>query len=463
MIFDKLLDITQRAVNILRRSPHGLPETARRSRARYRLIAFSGATAIATKVVTALVGLASVPMIVHYVGKEQFGLWMVVSSLVVWMQLADFGISSGLTNALAEAHGRDDPAAASAYLSSAFAATVLIALTCLLPLWAVYLWVPWGKILNLTQPDLVAMADDAFLLVGLAFVISIPVSLVTRVYMAYQRSYVTSISQALSSVISFFGMWLAVQYGVNLLGLVAIAVFTPVLFNLGLWLLISNLDVAPRLQRQGINRRAISRVASSSVPLFLFQCGALLVNQLVNIMIARLANISVVADYNMILRVYLFAFSIAAAISSPFYAAIRDAFERTDIRWVRKAIQRSLILRILALVPFSLVLLFFGDSIMRGWVGVGSANAIGFLGWFCVVLSLFFASISSLLSETLSSLDDIWSQICMVFLSALIVIFLMYFLIPIWGVPGVFLAMATSTCIPILWLMHRVKQKIAVA
>lgn len=463
MIFNNIQDMVQRAVNILRKTSAGMPELERRSQERYRLIAFSGATAIGTKVVTALVGLATVPMVVHYVGKEQFGLWMVVSSLVVWMQLADFGITNGLTNALSEAFGRDDSDVASSYLSSAFAVTVLLALICLFPLAAAYLWVPWAQVLSLTNPDLAAMADDAFLLVGLAFVINIPVSLVTRAYVAYQRNYVISISQALSAVVSFLGMWFAVQHGTNLLGLVAISVFTPVLFNFSLWLLMPNLDAALKLQRVGINRRAISRVAKSSVPLFIFQFGALMVNQLVNVFIARLASLSLVADYNMILRIYMFIFSIAAALSSPFYAAIREAFERTDIGWVTKAIWRSLVVRLLALVPFALILIFLGDRIMRGWVGVGNAIAIGSLGWFCVVSSLVLASISSLLSETLSSLDDIWSQIGMVFLSATIVICLMYFLIPTWGVPGVFLAMAASTFIPIFWLAHRLKQKFVVS
>lgn len=459
----KLRSIGQHAVSILRGASPSMPEPERRSRERYRLIAYSGTAAIATKVVTALVGLASVPMVVHYVGKDQFGLWMVVSSLVVWMQLADFGITNGLTNALTEAYGRDEAEAASAYLSSALAVTLFIALICLLPLAAAYLWVPWAQVLNLTNPDLVAMAGDAFLLVGLAFVINIPVSLVTRAYVAYQRSYVTSILQALSSVVSFLGMWLAVQYGTNLLWLVAISVFTPVLFNLGLWLWMPNLDAAIRLQLVGINRRAISRVASSSVPLFFFQCGALLVNQLVNLIIARVANLSLVADYNMILRIYLFIFSIAAALGSPFYAAIRDAFERSDILWVTKAIQRSLIVRVLALVPFALVLLPFGDKIMQAWVGINNANAIGVFGWVCVVASMLLSSISSLLSEILTSLDDIWSQISMVFLSATIVISLMYFLIPIWGVPGVFFAFAVSALIPIFWLSQRLTKKFIVS
>ena len=462
MMFTKIQAVVQRAINILRRTSPGMPELERRSRERYRLIALSGATAIGTKVVTALVGLATVPMVVHYVGKEQFGLWMVISSLVVWMQLADFGITNGLTNALSEAYGRDDPDAASSYLSSAFALTVILAFICLLPLAAAYLWVPWADVLSLANPELAAMANDAVLLVGLAFVINIPVSLVTRAYVAYQRTYIISISQAVSSVVSFFGMWFAVQYETNLLGLVAISVFTPVLFNFGLWLWMPSLDTALTLQRVGINRLALSRVAKSSVPLFIFQFGALLVNQLVNVFIARLANLSLVADYNMILRIYMFIFSISAALSSPFYAAIRDAFERNDIRWMTTAVRRSLVVRMLALAPFALILIFLGDRIMSVWVGVGNAIAIGVLGWVCVISSLVLASISSLLSETLSSLDDIWSQIGMVFLSAAIVIFLMYLLIPTIGVPGVFFAMAASTLIPIFWLARRLKQKFIV-
>ncbi|MDE2417524.1 MAG: MATE family efflux transporter [Burkholderiales bacterium] len=436
-----------------------LADKIRRSRERYRLIAFSGVAAIFSRVVSAIVGLASVPMVVHHVGKEQFGLWMLVSSLVVWMQLADFGIANGLTNALTEAHGRDDSKAASGYMSSAFAMTFLIALGCMPIIAILYIAAPWGSILNISDPALVVLASDALLVVGLAFVINIPLSLAGRAYIAYQRSFVPMNFQASASVFSFISMWYVIERGGGLLLLVAISAFVPVLANLLLCCFLPKLDPYLRLNLRNVSRKAISRVANSSLPLFFFQCGALLVNQLVNILIAHIENLALVADYNVILRIYLFVFSIAAALTSPFYAAIRESFERRDIPWIAKAIQRSVAIRLLSLLPFVLVMVPFGDLIVQRWMGATMAVNIGIYGWSCVATLLVFSSVSSLLSETLSSLDDIWAQIGVVFLSATIVLSLIWFLVPILGVVGVFVAMTASTVFPIIWSSKRLNRK----
>lgn len=445
----------------MRNPPTYLSEGERQSLDRYRFIAFSGAASMAAKLVSAVVGVVSIPLVVHHVGKDQFGLWMVVSSLVIWMQLADFGIANGLSNALTEAHGRDDPQAAGSYLSSSLVATLLVAVVGL-PLIAVgYVFVPWGSVLGISNPELLQLSGDAFLVVSLAFIANIPISLAGRVFVAYQRGHVTALCQAAASVLSFGGMWFAVRNDAGLLWLVAISAFAPVVANLVLWLLLPSLGAHLRFQRRGVNRDAIKRVASSSVPLFFFQCGALLVNQLVNIMVARFASLAVVTDYNLILRIYLFAFSIAASLSSPFYAPIRSAFERNDLQWVIKAIRRSLMVRLLSLLPFIVLLIPLGDLIVRVWVGAGAATAIGSMGWASVGLSLFLCSASSLLSEALSCLDDIWAQITLVFLSAAIVIGMMALLIPLWGVSGVFIAMAVSTLIPIAWLTRRIRKKLS--
>ena len=451
----------RRAVGYLRAAPFDLVTSEGRSQERYRLIAVSGAAAITAKVAAAAAGIALVPMVVHHVGKDQFGLWMVVSSLVVWMQLADFGIANGLSNALAEAHGRDDRVSAGNYLSSALAATLALVLLCLPLLAAAYTGLQWDRILKIDDAVLAELATDALLLVGLAFVINIPLSLVSRVLVAYQRGYVASISQAAATVLSFAGMAIAVYVKAGLLWLVGIAAFAPVLVNLALWLALPRAIGHLRLGISGVTRAAVSRVAASSVPLFFFQCGALLLNQLVNVVIARTESLSVVTDYNVILRIYLFVFAIAAALSSPFYAAIREAFEKREAQWVVRAVRHSLSIRVLSTLPFALVLLVAGDLIVRLWIGKTMAAPIGFVGWACVCVSLVLAASSSLLSEVLSSLDDIWSQVGIVLLSAATVLILMTTLIPRMGVAGVFLAMAASTLYPIGWSYRRLGRKLA--
>jgi O-antigen/teichoic acid export membrane protein len=76
-----------------------------------------------------LMGIASVPLTVHYLGPERYGVWLTISSLLVWVALTDFGLAgNALVNVLSEAVGNDDRESARHYAASAFWALVTIAL-----------------------------------------------------------------------------------------------------------------------------------------------------------------------------------------------------------------------------------------------------------------------------------------------------------------------------------------------
>lgn len=446
---------------VLRLRPFDITSEVGRSKERYRLIVLSSASSLAVKLITSLIGLVTVPLTINYLGKEQFGLWMVVSSLVVWLQLADFGVVNGLTNALAEAHGRDDTEAANSYISTAFTATFFIALFCLPLMILLALWLPWEDALNLYDPNLVQLASRCFLVTGVAFVLSLPLSVISRVYIAYQLGYVTNASQVVSSLCSLAGLLASISLKLSMPWLVLLVSLGPVLGNIISLLVVKKFLPWFSLRRLLVSRMALQRVAHSSVPLFVFQIGSLLVNQLVNVVIARVGTLNMVADYNILLKIYMLIFAMGVSFSAPFYPAIREAYERREIKWVMSSIYRVVTIRLGVLVVPAILLLFVGDGLIEIWIHQPLGERFGLYGWLAFLASLLLVATSSTLSEVLTSLDDIWSQIKLVFVSAFIVLSGMYYLIPSIGLSGVFISMAVSTIYPIFWLCLKLNRKIA--
>lgn len=451
---------TQQILRVLRLQPFDTSSEVGRSKERYRLIALSGASSLVAKFITSLIGLVSVPLTIHYLGKEQFGLWMVVSSLVVWLQLADFGIVNGLTNALAEAHGRDDAEAANGYITTAFATSSFIAIFCLPFLALLALCLPWGVILSLSDATLVQLASRCFLIAGVIFVISLPFSVISRVYTAYQLGYVTNVSQVFSSLCSLAGLLVSISLKFNMQWLVLLVSLGPVLGNLVALLVVRRFLPWFRMERLLVSRIALQRVAQSSVPLFVFQIGSLLVNQMVNVVIARVGTLSMVADYNILLKIYMLIFAMGVSFSAPFYPAIREAYERRERDWVLNSICRVVTIRLGVLIIPSILLLFIGDWLIPLWIHQPLGENFGIFGWLAFMASLLLVATSSTLSEILTSLDDIWSQIKVVFVSAFIVLSGMYLLIPKIGLSAVFISMAVSTIYPISWLFLKLNRKI---
>src|SRR5690349_24921145 len=106
-----------------------------RLKKRTRRIQWSALAGLASSGAIALISIFSAPITINYLGKDLYGIWAIITSFLTWAQLFDFGILTGLTNALSEAFGRDDYESARSYISTSFLTTTIISL------FGVILWV----------------------------------------------------------------------------------------------------------------------------------------------------------------------------------------------------------------------------------------------------------------------------------------------------------------------------------
>ena len=63
-----------------------------RSRERYRRVALTVMSAAGAKIVAVVTMLISIPLTLHYLGTERYGVWMTISSIVTMMGFADLGM-----------------------------------------------------------------------------------------------------------------------------------------------------------------------------------------------------------------------------------------------------------------------------------------------------------------------------------------------------------------------------------
>lgn len=68
---------------------------------------------------------ATIPICLHYLGAEQYGLWLALSVVLQFAQMGDLGIRQAITKLVAEEYGKGDKQAIEGYLS-----TAIIIVTC---------------------------------------------------------------------------------------------------------------------------------------------------------------------------------------------------------------------------------------------------------------------------------------------------------------------------------------------
>lgn len=98
-----------------------------------------------------LISLMLVPMTLGYVSSELYGIWMTLSSIIVWLGFLDVGFTLGLKNKLAEALALGDFQRGKSLVSTTYFMMVLI----FIPLCVVLLiglpYVNWAKFLNIKE------------------------------------------------------------------------------------------------------------------------------------------------------------------------------------------------------------------------------------------------------------------------------------------------------------------------
>src|SRR5216683_2027875 len=180
--------------------------SADRGRERYRRAGVTASTSYIAKALTILTSFVSVPLTVDYLGAERYGVWLTISSLLVWVALTDFGLAgNALVNVLSEAAGNDDRQSARHYAASAFWALVTIALVIGVVFLAAFHFIPWRAVFRVSDATSSRELESTCALVLTLFVINLPLSLLRSLYNAHQDGYLANIWGIAYGVVSLLG------------------------------------------------------------------------------------------------------------------------------------------------------------------------------------------------------------------------------------------------------------------
>ena len=167
--------------------------SANRGLERYRRAGITASSSFIAKALNILISFLSVPLTVHYLGAERYGVWLTISSLLTWMSMTDFGLAgNALVNVLAEASGREDRAAAQHYTASAFwALTGVSALAGVISV-ASFRYIPWRAVFRVSASTSTHELQWACGLTLVFFVLAFPLSIQNSIYSAYQDGFLAN-------------------------------------------------------------------------------------------------------------------------------------------------------------------------------------------------------------------------------------------------------------------------------
>ena len=316
-----------------------------------------------------LTNFALVPMTMSYVNIQSYGIWLVLSSIILWLSIFDIGLGHGLRNKLTEALAAGDFSLAKIYTSTAYGLIICISLC----IWLVFLvinpLIDWTSVLNVSVVSLDQLSFLVLILVCF-FCLQFVLRLITSVLMANQKPSFPALINLVANIIIL--LLLAVTGGSeeqNLIQLALIYSFPVIILLLIATLLLFNSSYkAYRPSLFHFRFKYARDIGGLGVKFFLLQIEVLILFQLTNYLIIYFFGSEAVVQYNVAYKYFMVIQLVAAVIMNTYWSSITKAMVQNDYEWVEGVIT-TLVKLFLVLLPLSYVMLFFADEFYGFWIG----------------------------------------------------------------------------------------------
>ena len=345
-------------------------DAGQRGAGRNRRAALTGGTAIFARAIQVGTSLVTVPLTIHYLGNERFGLWMTISSVLAMANFADFGIGNGVLNTVADAYGKNDFDRIRAAISSGFAVLGAIGLALVGLFAASFLWVSWADVFRVTSPQARAEAGPALMVFAACFALNIPLDIVQRVQWGLQQGFRMNLWQVCGSLVGLAGVVAGIRMHAGLPILMAALAGAPVLatgLNSFHFFVVSRPDLMPR--REFVSREAISHILTFGAMFFVMQLVIAVAYSSDNFIIARTLGAASVPGYSIPQRVFSLITMMVTMLIMPLWPAYGEAIARGDMTWVRRTLKRSMAASLVGTVIASSVLLLVAHRLIGWWIG----------------------------------------------------------------------------------------------
>lgn len=321
------------------------------------------------KGVSILINLALVPLTINYINPTQYGIWLTLSSIIVWFSFFDIGFGHGLRNRFAESKATGNYEKAKIYVSTTYAVLTLIFTGVWILFFAANFFVDWSKILN-TPAELAKELSTMALIVFSFFCLQIVLKTINTIIVADQKPAKAAFFDMLGQLIALIAIYiLTLKTQGSLVNLGLALGIAPILVLIFASFILFKSDYkycAPSLQFVDFSHAR--DIMSLGLKFFFIQFSAIIIFQTSNIVISQILDPKYVTNYNIAFKYFSILSMTFMIVISPFWSAFTEAYKKQDFKWMKSTITKLKLLW-LFLIPVTLILIFFAKTSYNIWVG----------------------------------------------------------------------------------------------
>lgn len=320
------------------------------------------------KAIGMIVAFSMVSVSIKYLGKENYGIWIVLSGLIAWSNVFDLGFSHGLRNRLAEARANNNLDDGKYYVSTTYAFLFLVALVMSVILMPLFMYIDWQSILNTKAIDN-GTIRSLVLIIFLFFILQFILKPINSILEGYQWPAIAQGINLLGSTMALLGVIYLIFLEKNTFSMfIYIVAGAPalVLVSANIYFYRQKfLNLLPSFRY--VKKKYFRSIAGLGMSFFIIQLSVLVIFQSDNMIISYLFGPEEVTNYNIVYRYFSVVITIFGVIMAPFWTAFTDAYQKKDFVWIQKTMKILLFL-VTGSAMLSIVMFLISDSVYSIWI-----------------------------------------------------------------------------------------------
>jgi O-antigen/teichoic acid export membrane protein len=315
--------------------------------------------------VNVVTGFILSPFIVHHLGDEAFGLWILIFSVTGYYGLFDLGIRSSIVRYVAKYSATGEYDELNRLLNTAmFSYTAIGAVAMSITLIAAYFVNSIFRI----EPEFVTTARWLLLIVGASVSLGFPLGVFSGILEGLQRFYVLNFTNIASTILRTVLIVIALQHGGGLLSVAFITVVLP-LINQIVNATVAFRHLKLRINPQFVNRTSLKLIASYSGTTFLIIVGGRLRFKTDAMVIGTFVGASAITFFTIGSRLVDYSSEVVSSLAQIFIPMSSQSHAKGDLDGLRKILVVGNRACAFIIFPITAVLTLLGKSVIEAWMG----------------------------------------------------------------------------------------------
>lgn len=315
--------------------------------------------------VTVIVGFFLSPYILHHLGDEAFGLWVLTFSITGYYGLFDLGIRSSIVRYVAKYSATDDFQQLNLLVNTAMVSYTAIGVVCLL-ITAVGTYYT-GSIFRV-PPEFLRTARWLFAMVGTSVALGFPLGVFSGILDGLQRFVLTNFTSLTSTLVRAVLIVIALHHGRGLLTVAFITVTLPLLASLVNAAMVFRI-LPMHFSLHNLDRKILRSIATYSGPTFMIIVASRLRFKTDALVIGTFLSASAITYFTIGSRLLDYSGEVVSSLAQIFVPMSSQLHASDDINQLKKIVLGGNRACSFIIFPIAAILVILGRSVIEAWVG----------------------------------------------------------------------------------------------